>query len=154
MTLLCLSIWLSFQYLAWFPSCWAGPMYWLVLCVNLTQAGVITGKGVSFEKRPPWDLAVRHFLNKWSGMEACRWYHLWAGSLGFYKKTSWASQGRQASKKHPSKAPASWPAWVQSWYPLVINSHAGSLRWINPFLLSLLLGHDVSAGIETLTKTS
>jgi hypothetical protein len=23
------------------------PMYWLVLCVNLTQAGVITEKGVS-----------------------------------------------------------------------------------------------------------
>jgi hypothetical protein len=26
---------------------------WLVLCVNLTQAGVITEKGVSVEEMPP-----------------------------------------------------------------------------------------------------
>jgi hypothetical protein len=30
-----------------------GPLYWLVLCVNLTQAGVITGKGASVEEMPP-----------------------------------------------------------------------------------------------------
>jgi hypothetical protein len=30
---------------------WA--VYWLVLCVNLTQAGVITEKGVSLEEMPP-----------------------------------------------------------------------------------------------------
>jgi hypothetical protein len=29
------------------------PMYWLVLCVNFTQAGVITEKGTSLEKMPP-----------------------------------------------------------------------------------------------------
>jgi hypothetical protein len=28
-------------------------MYWLVLCVNLTQAGVIIEKGASGEKMPP-----------------------------------------------------------------------------------------------------
>jgi hypothetical protein len=28
-------------------------VYWLVLCVNLTQAGVITEKGASVEERPP-----------------------------------------------------------------------------------------------------
>jgi hypothetical protein len=28
-------------------------VYWLVLCVNLTQAGVITEKGVSVGKMPP-----------------------------------------------------------------------------------------------------
>jgi hypothetical protein len=28
-------------------------MYWLVLCVNLTQAGVITEKGASLEEMPP-----------------------------------------------------------------------------------------------------
>jgi hypothetical protein len=38
-------------------------VYWLVLCVNLTQAGVIIGKGASVEKMPPSDPAVRHFLN-------------------------------------------------------------------------------------------
>jgi len=28
-------------------------LYWLVLCVNLTQAGVITEKGASLEEMPP-----------------------------------------------------------------------------------------------------
>ena len=31
----------------------SGRLYWLVLCVNLTQAGVITGKGASVEEMPP-----------------------------------------------------------------------------------------------------
>jgi hypothetical protein len=30
-----------------------GQLYWLVMCVNLTQAGVITGKGASVEKMSP-----------------------------------------------------------------------------------------------------
>jgi hypothetical protein len=38
-------------------------LYWLVLCVNLSQARVITEKGASLEERPPQDPAVRHFLN-------------------------------------------------------------------------------------------
>ena len=38
-------------------------LYWLVLGVNLTQAGVITEKGASFEEMPPQDPTVRHFLN-------------------------------------------------------------------------------------------
>jgi hypothetical protein len=33
------------------------------LCVNLTQAGVITEKGASLEEMPLGDPAVRHFLN-------------------------------------------------------------------------------------------
>jgi hypothetical protein len=40
-----------------------GEVYWLVLCVNLTQAGVITEMGASVEEMPPRDPAVRHFLN-------------------------------------------------------------------------------------------
>jgi hypothetical protein len=40
-----------------------GQLYWLVLCVNLTQAGVITEKGASFGEMPPRYPAVRHFLN-------------------------------------------------------------------------------------------
>jgi hypothetical protein len=28
-------------------------LFWLVLCVNLTQAGVITEKGASLEEMPP-----------------------------------------------------------------------------------------------------
>ena len=30
-----------------------GVVYWLVLCVSLTQAGVITEKGASLEEVPP-----------------------------------------------------------------------------------------------------
>jgi hypothetical protein len=30
-----------------------GQLYWLVLCVNLTQAGVITEKGASIGEVPP-----------------------------------------------------------------------------------------------------
>ena len=30
-----------------------GVMSWLVLCVNLTQAGVIAEKGASLEEMPP-----------------------------------------------------------------------------------------------------
>jgi hypothetical protein len=28
-------------------------LYWLVLCVNLTQAGILTEKGASLEEMPP-----------------------------------------------------------------------------------------------------
>jgi hypothetical protein len=38
-------------------------LYWLILCVNLTQAGFITEKETSVGEMPPPDLAERHFLN-------------------------------------------------------------------------------------------
>ena len=38
-------------------------LYWLILCANLTQAGVTIKEGASVEEMPPWDAAVRHFLN-------------------------------------------------------------------------------------------
>jgi hypothetical protein len=38
-------------------------VYWLVLSVNLTQAGVISEKGASIEEMPSEDPAIRHFLN-------------------------------------------------------------------------------------------
>ena len=34
-------------------SPYQGVLYWLVLCVNLTQAGVVTEKGTSVGKVPP-----------------------------------------------------------------------------------------------------
>ena len=124
------------------------------------------------------------------------WCHLWLGSLGFYKRADWASQGSK-----PVKNIRSWslhqfllPDLLEflSWHPLVININVESVSWINPFLPNcflvmmsvqekkpwlrqiltsfgdeqrygsvsqinpflpnLLLGHDVCAGIETLTK--
>jgi hypothetical protein len=52
---------ISFVFLPDWCCVWG--MYWLVLGVNLTQAGVITEKGASVGEMPPRDLAVRHFLN-------------------------------------------------------------------------------------------
>jgi hypothetical protein len=87
----------------------------------------------------------------------CWWCYPWAGSLGFCKRAGWASQGRQASKEHPSmastSAPAFWPAWVPVLTSFSDEQQCGNVSWINPFLPNLLLGHDVCAGIETLTKT-
>jgi hypothetical protein len=91
------------------------------------------------------------------GKAPCGWDHLWSGSLGFYKRAGWASQGKQASKEHPSmastSAPASQPAWVPVLTSFSDEQQFGSVSWINPSLPNLLLGHDVFAGIETLTKT-
>jgi hypothetical protein len=92
------------------------------------------------------------------GRAHCEWCHLWAGSLGFYKRAGWARQGKQASKEHPSmasaSAPASWPAWVPVLTSFGDEQQYGSVSWINPFLPNLLLDYDVCAGIETLTKTT
>jgi hypothetical protein len=39
----------------------------------------------------------------------CRWCYSWTGRPGLYKKASWASQGKQSSKQHPSMASVSAP---------------------------------------------
>jgi hypothetical protein len=74
-----------------------------------------------------------------------------------YKRAGWASQGKQASKEHPSmasvSAPALWPAWGPVLTSLGDEQQYGNVSRINPFLPNLFLGHDVCAGIETLTKT-
>jgi hypothetical protein len=107
--------------------------------VHQLDAGVITEKGASFEEMPPWDLAVRHFLKCWSRRGGvgglwgwwctthCEWCRPSASSPGFYKKASWASQGKQASKQHSSMASASAPASdlleFLSWLSLVMHSN-------------------------------
>jgi hypothetical protein len=45
--------------LLWFEN----RLYLLVLCVNLTQAGVITDRGTLGEEMPPGDQVARHLLN-------------------------------------------------------------------------------------------
>jgi hypothetical protein len=86
------------------------------------------------------------------------WCHSWAGSLGFYRRASWASQGKKASKKHPSmasaSAPVSWPSWVPVLTSFSDEQQCGSVRWINLFLPNLHVGHDFCAGTETQTKTN
>ena len=79
----------------------------------------------------------------------CRWCHPWASSPGFYKKASWASQEKQSSKQHPSiplhqlLSSSSCPVWVPALTSFGDEQQCGSVSWINPFLLNLLLGHDV-----------
>jgi hypothetical protein len=53
-----------------------------------------------------------------------------------------------------ASAPASWLAWVPVLTAFGDEQQCGSVSWINPFLPNLLLGYDVCAGIETLTKTN
>jgi hypothetical protein len=53
-----------------------------------------------------------------------------------------------------ASAPASWPSWVPVLTSFGDEQQCGSVSWINPFLLNLLLGHDVCSGIETLTKAT
>jgi hypothetical protein len=66
-------------------------------------------------------------------------------------------QSEQVSKEHPSmasaSAPAFWSAWVSVLTSLGNEQQYGSVSQINPFLPNLFLGHDVCAGMETLTKT-
>jgi hypothetical protein len=112
------------------------------------------------ERSLPWGNASMRFSCKAfsqfvinGGRAHCGWCHPWAGGLGFYKKASWARQGKQASKEHPSmasaSAPASWPAWVPVLTSFGDGQQCGNVSWINPFLPNLLLGHDVCARIET-----
>jgi hypothetical protein len=64
-----------------------GQLYCLVLCVNLIQAGVITEKGASVGEVPQRDPAVGIFsIGDQGGKAPYGWDHLWAGSLGFYKR--------------------------------------------------------------------
>ena len=58
---------------------------------QLDTAGVITEKRISLEETPPWDPAVRLFLNQRSRVESPAhygWCRPWAGSPGFYKEAS------------------------------------------------------------------
>ena len=115
-------------------------LYWLVLCVNLNRSW-----SYHRERSFRWGNASMRSNHKAfsqlvikDGRTHCGWYHLWAGSLGFYKKASWASQGKQASKERPSmasaSAPASWPAWVPVLTSFFDEQQCGRVSWINPFL--------------------
>jgi hypothetical protein len=126
-------------------------------CVNLTQLEWSQRKELQVRK-------CLHEIQLWGvfsisdqgGKAPCGWDRPWAGSLAFYKRAGWASQGKQANKKHPSMASASAPAFWLAWAPILISfnveQQCGNVSWRNPFLPNLLLGHDVCAGIETLTK--
>jgi hypothetical protein len=138
------------------------PLYWLVLCQ------LDTGWSYHRERSLSWGkVSMRSSCGAFSQLVIKAVGPLVVGTisglviLGSIRKQAEkkkASQGKQASKKHPSmtsaSAPASWPAWVPVLTSFGDKQQYGSVSQINPFLPNLLLGHDVCAGIETLTKTS
>ena len=144
----------------------------MCLCVKLTRdhctgwvlCQLDTGWSYHRERILPWgNASMRSSCKAFSqlvikgGRAHYGWCHPWAGSPGFYKKASWASQVKQSSKQSPSIASASAPASCPVWVPVLTSfgdeQQCGSISWINHFLSNLLLGHDVCAGIKTLTKT-
>ena len=70
--------------------------------------------------------ASSQFMVKWGGLFHCGWCHFWAGSPWFYWKASWASQGKQSSKQHPSMTSASAPA---SKFLPCVSSYTDFLWW-------------------------
>jgi hypothetical protein len=89
------------------------PVFWAHLTIlapfvcQLMQARVIREEGTSVKKMPPWNLALKPFLNSWSVGESPahgKWCLPWGSSPRLYKKVSWASHVKQASKQHPSMA--------------------------------------------------
>ena len=89
----------------------------------------------------------------------CGGRHPCPGGPEFYKKASWASQGKHLVNSNPPwllhqfLPPGSYPMWVPVLTSFGDKQQWGNVRWINPFLPNLLLGYDVCAGIETLTRT-
>jgi hypothetical protein len=86
------------------------------------------------------------------------WDHLWAGSLGSIIEQAKRARRSKPVKKHPSMHDlyisfcllaclSSSPDFVQWWTAM------WKCKLNKPFPSQLLLGHDVCAGIETLTKT-
>ena len=120
-------------------------LYWLVLCVNLNRSW-----SYHRERSFRWGNASMRSNHKAfsqlvikDGRTHCGWYHLWAGSLGFYKKASWASQRNQVNKSiSPSLCISSCflTCFLTSFGD---EQQRGNVSWINPFLPKLLLGHDV-----------
>jgi hypothetical protein len=91
-----------------------------------------------------------------AGRSPCGWCHLWASSLGSIRE-----QAEQARGSKPVSDIPPWPlhqllhpdqlefqSWLFWWWTAVWNCKLNK-----PFSPQLLLGHDVCAGIETLTKT-
>ena len=54
---------------------------------------------------------------------------------------------------HPLLSPSSCPVWVPVLTSFGDEQQCGSVSWINLLFPNLLLGHDVCAGAESLTKT-
>jgi len=64
-----------------------GQLYWLVLCVNLTQLELSQRKELQLRKcLHEIQLEGIFLISNQGGKAPCEWDHPWAGSLGFYKR--------------------------------------------------------------------
>jgi hypothetical protein len=95
-----LSILLSYRMLGVIEAEHTCPVYWFIFVCRLD-----TSWSYHRERSLPWgNASMRSSCKVFSqlvikgGRSTCGWCHPWAGSPGFYKKASWASQGKQASK--------------------------------------------------------
>jgi hypothetical protein len=141
--------------------CWwlQRPGVWdfleLELCTGRFCVSIWHKLELSRRKEPPLRKCLHEIqlqgifsISDQGGKAHCGWCHPWAGSLGFYKKASWASQGKQASKQYPSVASVSTPAsrflpcvssspdflwwWIAMWKSKVnkpFPSHLASWSW-------------------------
>ena len=67
------------------PKYYAVTVYWLVLCVNLTQARVARERSLSYKnsyRRSSCKILSQWSVIDWEGSVHCGWYHPWPGGLG------------------------------------------------------------------------
>jgi hypothetical protein len=81
------------------------PIYWLVLCVNLTQMELSQRKELQLRKCLHENQLLGIFsISDQGGKACCGWDHLWVGSLGSIRK-----QAEQARGSKPVKNIPPWP---------------------------------------------
>lgn len=125
-------------FISWL-DCWAGlfgstwhktRVSWEEVTQDLPPLGWPVGKSVSL-------FLVLWLV--WEDQAYCMWCHPWAGEPGHYQKARWASNGKQASKQHPSTVPGSVPAWISAMASLRDLLWLGQANHINFFLPRSLL---------------
>ena len=128
-------------------------LYWLVLCVNLTQAGVIKNGAWTGEVAP-----MRSSCKTFSWLFIKRGGPILGGFIpGLVVLGSIKEQAEQARGSKPVSSippwplhqflpPGSCPVWIPVLTSFDDEQQCVNVRWINSFIPNLLLGHDVCAG--------
>jgi hypothetical protein len=124
-------------------------VYWLVLCQ------LDTGWSYHIERSFSWRNASTRSSCDQGGKVPCGWCHLWAGSLGSIREQAGQARGsKPVTSLHGLSVSSCFLTCLSSSPDFLGDGQQyESVSRINPFLPNLLLGHDVCAGIETLTKT-
>ena len=79
-----------------------GQLYWLVLCVNLTQLELSQRKELQLRKcLHEIQLQGSFSISDQGGKAPCGWDHLWAGSLGSIREQAEQARGSKPVKNIP-----------------------------------------------------